>query len=315
MDCTYKSSYAESLTAEPTKALTQSMRESSVFMRITSSMVSLFFLYTLFFPSLLAVKVAAEENVPENRIQIEGTTDQQMSQTLQVVQESTAETHETIQQRLAESGVLDEILNFIGLSRLAMEDDQDFAFLKTKLNELEANALSEFDAVDAMLKAKGLSEAMIAKNQEAKERFKTKLNDLQQKLDAVLASSDLVEQGEHIEALNNLLSTEKQKRSHQTTDPNHLPWGTPDASKTPAPKESAEALEEHSFIKHPMHNSSALLAAHTIPDGMLDAGNGGPLSEDLAETPDIQLTDNIRAKAAELNHDPVTIYNWVRNTI
>ncbi|MCY4045688.1 MAG: transglutaminase-like domain-containing protein [Cellvibrionales bacterium] len=301
--------------AESSKAITQNMRESSAFMRITSSMISLLFLYTLFFPSLLAVKVAAEENALENRIQIEGTTDHQMSQTLQVVQESTAETHETIQQRLAESGVLDDILNFIGLSRLAMEDDQDFAFLKNKLNELEANALSEFDVVDAMLKAKGLSEAMIAKNQEAKERFKTKLNDLQQKLDAVLSSNDLVEQGEHIEALNNLLSTEKQKRSHQTTDPNHLPWGTPDAKQTPELKTTAVELEERTLIKHPMKNSSVLLAAHVIPEGMLDSQRAGPLSEDLAETPDIQLTDSIRAKAAELNYDPVTIYNWVRNTI
>ncbi|MGE3433671.1 MAG: transglutaminase family protein [Ramlibacter sp.] len=40
-----------------------------------------------------------------------------------------------------------------------------------------------------------------------------------------------------------------------------------------------------------------------------------PTDADLAATPDIQLTPAIRAKAAELGHNPVAIHNWVRNTV
>jgi hypothetical protein len=40
-----------------------------------------------------------------------------------------------------------------------------------------------------------------------------------------------------------------------------------------------------------------------------------PTPDDLAEIPDIQFTDAIRAKAQELGNDPVKIYNWVRNNI
>jgi transglutaminase-like putative cysteine protease len=42
---------------------------------------------------------------------------------------------------------------------------------------------------------------------------------------------------------------------------------------------------------------------------------GQPSADDLAETPDVQFTDAIRAKALELRGNPVIIYNWVRNNI
>ena len=40
-----------------------------------------------------------------------------------------------------------------------------------------------------------------------------------------------------------------------------------------------------------------------------------PSADDLAETPDVQFTDAIRAKAQELGGKPLKIYEWVRNNI
>ncbi len=40
-----------------------------------------------------------------------------------------------------------------------------------------------------------------------------------------------------------------------------------------------------------------------------------PTSDDLAETPEVQFTDDIKAKAAELGYSPVKIYEWVRNNV
>jgi len=40
-----------------------------------------------------------------------------------------------------------------------------------------------------------------------------------------------------------------------------------------------------------------------------------PTSDDLAETIEVQFTPAITEKAAELGHDPVRIYNWVRNNV
>ena len=40
-----------------------------------------------------------------------------------------------------------------------------------------------------------------------------------------------------------------------------------------------------------------------------------PTAADLSETPDVQFTDAIRAKAQELGNSPLKIYEWVRNNI
>jgi hypothetical protein len=48
---------------------------------------------------------------------------------------------------------------------------------------------------------------------------------------------------------------------------------------------------------------------------MLLAAANPPTTDDLAETIEVQFTPAIQAKAAELNHNPTKIYNWVRNDI
>ncbi len=45
------------------------------------------------------------------------------------------------------------------------------------------------------------------------------------------------------------------------------------------------------------------------------ASADAPTAEDLAETPEVQFTDAIRAKAQELSYSPVKIYEYVRNNI
>ncbi len=42
---------------------------------------------------------------------------------------------------------------------------------------------------------------------------------------------------------------------------------------------------------------------------------GAPTADDLAQTPDVQFTSEIRAKAQELGYNPVKIYEYVRNNI
>jgi len=108
------------------------------------------------------------------------------------------------------------------------------------------------------------------------------------------------------------MAPQKLKKRHQTLDPNNLPWGTPDASKTRKPAQTAEQLRSLTGISH--FPQGTQVAANIITPEMLGQ-LGGPVAEDLAETPDIQFTDAIRAKVLELDEDPVKIYNWVRNNI
>ncbi|MBR7784299.1 hypothetical protein, partial [Undibacterium luofuense] len=61
-----------------------------------------------------------------------------------------------------------------------------------------------------------------------------------------------------------------------------------------------------------------IMLAGAIPDGLKLAQASLPVlpvAQDTAETEDIQLTPAVKAKAQELNNNPVQIYNWVRSRL
>ena len=61
-----------------------------------------------------------------------------------------------------------------------------------------------------------------------------------------------------------------------------------------------------SNLQSEISNSQLVLAQATVDL---------PMADDLAETPEVQFTPEIKAKAAELGDNPVKIYEWVRNNI
>ncbi|MEW6221551.1 MAG: transglutaminase-like domain-containing protein, partial [Thermodesulfobacteriota bacterium] len=63
--------------------------------------------------------------------------------------------------------------------------------------------------------------------------------------------------------------------------------------------------------------SPGVLPPAAVPPGglLLAQLSDLPTPADLAPTVEVQVTAAIEAKAAELGHDPVRIYEWVRNTI
>ncbi len=62
----------------------------------------------------------------------------------------------------------------------------------------------------------------------------------------------------------------------------------------------------------PVHLAGPIPNGFTLPATTLPVT---PTAADLAATEDIVLTPAIQAQAAALNHNPVQIYNWVRNSI
>lgn len=98
------------------------------------------------------------------------------------------------------------------------------------------------------------------------------------------------------------------------TDYKHLPWGSPD-SKVRAPHDSKVAYS----LNLEMFGIKPLQVAGPIPPGtvlpVLPQLPAAPQPGDLAETEDIQLTPAIRAKAAELHHNPAEINRWVHDNI
>ena len=101
--------------------------------------------------------------------------------------------------------------------------------------------------------------------------------------------------------------------------PKKLPWSTPEPTKR-APAETKTSWNNN------LHKD--YYAAQSVKLAQAGSGNIGgiqftqlpeptetPTPADLAETAEIQLTPAIRAKAQELDNNPVEIHNWVRNTL
>ncbi len=82
------------------------------------------------------------------------------------------------------------------------------------------------------------------------------------------------------------------------------------------PRPSGERSEMRGGIipKSEINDLSQLALVDSTPF-ILAQMTGQPSADDLAETPDIQFTQDIINLATQLNNNPVQIYNWVRNNI
>jgi len=131
----------------------------------------------------------------------------------------------------------------------------------------------------------------------------------------------------HLSKASDLLDKHTPKPKHRPLDPHKLPsrpaeprWKAPQISSRilPAyawpgsPWLAAQEELDPAYITHVAASSDALVAQVLPKNSGLSAS---PTAADLAPTEDVQITQEIRDLAAELNNDPVKIYEYVRNTI
>jgi hypothetical protein len=128
----------------------------------------------------------------------------------------------------------------------------------------------------------------------------------QKKMAALLAATDAEGESKALEDLAAFLKRQQFGKQHDKTNLKKLPFGAP-ANKARKPHEDSLALQQSLGIK-------PVKLASLTTTGLLE-NTRVPTAADLAETPDIQLTPAIRAKALELHHNPVEIYTWVHNSV
>jgi len=293
--------------------ITMEPMRHGLFSRITASVTLILFNFVFILsPTAHALTQDTEQG---ETIVLHGSPEQKMNQGLLKVQEIAAKKQFKITQRLADEGsLLDDALNLIGLSQLTLEDIGELQTLATLLTEQHVDAIANFDQTETDLLAKNLPEQILQRHRDAVVKYQASYDDMQQKIQAVITADTLQTQQAAMSTLDTLMQGHKLKKSHQKTDPNRLPFGTPDANKTRKPAQTSDELSDLTGIS--LSPQGTLLAANDISLETLGlAQPGDPVAEDLSETPDIQFTDAITAKSLELGHDPVKIYNWVRNNI
>ncbi len=290
----------------------EKIRESGRFARTIAMAAVLFLLNGVIWPSwAVALEVERQKDIAEQaRWEAKN---QHLDQVLKHVRDRVRDRKAVIDQRLAkEGGMLDNMLSAIGLSQLTLEGVDDLSWLSGRAEHLHQQALKEFDTTAKRLREKQLPEKIQQRHAEARQQYRERYQTMQVRMAAMLEAESLQEQQDAAASLKEWMDSFTLEKPRDPFDPNNLPWGTPDPSLTPEPAFTARELSARNAL--PLFERGVQLASNVITPDMLGQP-GGPTEEDLAATLDAQLTDAIRAKAEALDHDPVKIYQWVRNNI
>lgn len=193
------------------------------------------------------------------------------------------------------------------------ESIQDTAALRALHNELDAldrQAINDFNAIEQHIKDKNLPAIILQRHRDAVATYKTEMAAVKANLDAIGSATNDTDRSVRILTARDHLKAKQAKKGPKTKfDPNDLP----NKSLQPNPNNKPK-LTPNDFIRAGLiSNPSVKLAAHS--SFRIDQLPSASDPAYLAATTEVTLTNAIRAKAAELNHNPVQIYNWVRNNV
>jgi transglutaminase-like putative cysteine protease len=186
-----------------------------------------------------------------------------------------------------------------------------------KLDGLESEAEADFAGVEAHLKAHHLPEEIQARHRAAVAEFRVKMGELKRhlrELDQVHGKKDRANEQRALGDLTTFLKKAQKRKPHQPFDPKSLPFRTPDEKVRPA-KEKKEELEPLLHSAKPVQVAATDLTPGLLAYQFPPALGLAPTPEDLTETEDVQISQAIKDQAAALHHNPVDIWNWVRNTV
>ncbi len=211
-------------------------------------------------------------------------------------------------------------------------DGQDIAIsLKTlkghrqTLTETDQAIRAEFAETKAKLKTANLPDEILERHKKAVADYEANFQTLKDNLEAIeqlegdqkkaegkqdqkVAKATWDNLKKRVKEARTHLQEKVKERSHTPLDPNNLPH------RTPKFKERKPRLKKEQFaeLQQPIQlafngDPSTLLVAQSTQDL--------PKPGDLAETIEVQFTQEIKDLATQLEHKPVKIYNWVRNNI
>lgn len=200
-------------------------------------------------------------------------------------------------------------LNGIGLFLppiITDEQKETIENLQTEINELNEDAMSGFADVEAHIKSHKLPKIALERHEAALEQVTSKYTEFNTKVDALLTAENRKAEDKALKALTTFIEEQQFAKSHDKTNLDDLPFGSP-SPEVREPITDILAMQRYLGIQ-------PIQLASTNPVGLLENVKT-PTPEDLGESVEVQLTDTIKAKAAELNNNPVEIYTWVHNNV
>ncbi|MFP1678351.1 transglutaminase domain-containing protein [Alloalcanivorax sp. C16-2] len=289
------------------------MRYARRFCRTTALVAVMMLLNAVIWPSW-AVAVEVERQKEAQAQASWEARHQSLEQVLLGIRQEARDGRSMMADTLAEQnqGFLGKARSLFGIEQAPAEALPRLQWLSQRAANLHEQALASFDETEAHLRKKDLPRRILDRNDRAREEYQQAYATMRETLDQALDSGSLEEQEEAMAALVDFMDRFTLDKPRDPFDPNKLPWRTPDPDKTPTPARSAEALSQRTGL--PLFEQGLELASLNN-NAALSVAPGAPTDEALAATLDAPKTPAIQAKAAELDHDPVRIYQWVRNNI
>ena len=188
------------------------------------------------------------------------------------------------------------------------------------IRALDSEMRDELAATGKRLKDKKMPAEIQARHARFVEHYESNMAQMMADVDDLIGSRDADFDAKRTKARNHMEQS-RPKPKHPTLDPNKLPHRAAEPT-TKQPRTNKADFGTQSAAINPLTATPILIAANGDLAGLLDGGESfvvaaadAPTSADLAQTIEVQFTTAIANKAAELGHDPVRIYEWVRNNV
>jgi len=206
------------------------------------------------------------------------------------------------------SKLTEELTEVLADSKLDFETKQRRLIEgKAEINTLDVEIRKQFAETEKRLVAAKLPAEIMERHRKFVKHYDDNLAEFKGNLERVEKAKDKKQAEVELEKTRAHLEKVKAPSRHQKLDPNNLPFRQPKVIKREPRMKKEEFERDLRKDKNAWRDGKRVMVA---ADGSL-AGLLTP--DELAETTEVQLTPEIKAKAQELGNNPVKIYEWVRN--
>ncbi len=204
---------------------------------------------------------------------------------------------------------LDKLETRLTRNEDATKDKDELKRLRKDLDEQDQQAMADFEKIGQHLKDKNLPKVILDRHSEAVNTYKTEMAALKANVDDVEKVPKDEDKKLKAAKAKTHLKDKNKKRARTKFDPNDMP----NKSLQPNPKNKPK-LKKEDFVRAALFDNPGVRLA-ALGDFTYDRLPGASDPAYLATSAEVVLTDAIKAKAQELGHDPVKIYQWVRNNV
>jgi len=191
----------------------------------------------------------------------------------------------------------------------ARREKDELKQLHQELMQQDIKTMASFKKLELKLRAKKLPKVILDRHAQAVVEYQKNIQLLKTNLTIIETATSDDDRRLKVKKARDHLHKKQLRKSKSKFDPNDMPSGPAKLNKKNKPK-----LKKKHFRHAGLFNTPYVkLASHGSYRFDVLAGASNPAY--LAQSDEVVITPAIQAKADLLQHNPVTIYNWVRNNV